>query len=162
MYLSCRCLLTFLLTAFLLDCTLSTQPTVLSLRTVGDACLVVSSEFYYILPHCLAVFSIHRSYCTSGHPFQISSKTSNQPFVSPLRHSSLKRLSYTCVYIYIYIYIYMYFVYFAWFSKHAFTFVSQSFMSGINTIPPPSVMFNNSIFYSGFITMLCISFASLF
>jgi hypothetical protein len=50
----------------------------------------------------------------------------------------------------------------AWFSKHAFTFMSQSFMSGINNISPPSLTFYNGLFYSGFITMLRISFASHF
>jgi len=99
MYLPCRCLLTFLLMAFLFDYTLNTQPTVLSLRTVGDARLVVSSEFHYFLPHYLAVFSIrrHHSYCTCVFPFQISSKTSNLPFVTPLQHSSCKHYRIFCV-----------------------------------------------------------------
>jgi hypothetical protein len=52
MYLSCRCLLTFLLMAFLSDCTISTQPTVLSLRTVGDACLSVPSELHHASRCC--------------------------------------------------------------------------------------------------------------
>ena len=147
MYLSCLCLLTFLFMAFMLDCLFNTHPTVLLLRTVADVCLLVSSEFYYSLPHCLAMFSIrlHHSYCTWGFPFEISSKTSNLPFVSPLRYSAFKRIQYILC---------------NWFIKHAFAFVSQSFVSDINNIFPPSPAFNNSLFSLGFITILLIAFAS--
>jgi len=104
--------------AFLLDCTLITQPTVLSLGTVSDARLVVLSEFHYILPHSLAVFStrLHHSYCTCGFPFEISSKTSNLPFVSP---PGILRLN--CYRIFAYVV-----------QQTVFTFVSKSFTSGIN------------------------------
>jgi len=83
--------------------------------------------FYYI-----------HGYYTCGTPSEISSKSSNLPFVFPLRYSSFRRLSY---------------ILYTWFSKHPFTCVSQSFMSGINNISPPSLTFYNSLFYSGFITV---------